>query len=325
MGSTKIIEEFISKRSSNSIKGIAILLVLVFHMGDNSGLRYFNPFGPIGVSLFLILSAYGLNESYKRINLKTFFLKRIERVIIPYWIVLVVYALYIGIFSAGENLIDFISFAVMWKIPVGMYWYLQCLVLWYVSFFIVYKISAFLPVRIAGLLFVSLLFLMFGNQLMAQQAFSFPLGIILSCGKKHMNTWLMQRGKQVVAAIGSLFVALVFLTIKQSPQLRAQLDHLYIYLFIQIPILLGASLAILLLVTKLVPSRQIKLTEFFGAYSYEIYLTHVFLLNLYHMKYGFLITSATILALTVLLSILLKKAVAVVVCRHEMLREYVRL
>jgi peptidoglycan/LPS O-acetylase OafA/YrhL len=58
------IEELITMKSATFMKGIAIRLVLAFHMGDYLGVRLINPLGPAGVSLFLILSGCGINELY---------------------------------------------------------------------------------------------------------------------------------------------------------------------------------------------------------------------------------------------------------------------
>ena len=59
--------ELIGKRETQILKGFAILLVIVCHYMGNYGLgvTLFTPLGGIGVSIFLILAAYGLNESWK--------------------------------------------------------------------------------------------------------------------------------------------------------------------------------------------------------------------------------------------------------------------
>lgn len=59
---------FMGKNSTNIMKGVAILCVVMCHMMGTfgNGIVYFTPLGGIGVSIFLILSAYGLNESWNR-------------------------------------------------------------------------------------------------------------------------------------------------------------------------------------------------------------------------------------------------------------------
>ena len=56
----------ISKYDSQVLKGLAIYCVVLCHfMGTfGEGITLFTPLGGIGVSIFLFLSAYGLNKSY---------------------------------------------------------------------------------------------------------------------------------------------------------------------------------------------------------------------------------------------------------------------
>ena len=74
---------------SNQAKGVAILLIIVGHLWVHVSLE--KPglvFSGDGVSLFLILSGYGLTRSHltSQYTLKQFFTKRINRVFYPYWI-----------------------------------------------------------------------------------------------------------------------------------------------------------------------------------------------------------------------------------------------
>lgn len=53
----------ISRKDSAIIKAIAILLILVQHIGQAFNIAVVNPLGPIGVFLFLFMSGYGLTCS----------------------------------------------------------------------------------------------------------------------------------------------------------------------------------------------------------------------------------------------------------------------
>jgi peptidoglycan/LPS O-acetylase OafA/YrhL len=59
----------LNKTHSTIYKGIAILLIITCHfMGRfGHGIRVFTPLGGIGVAIFLILSGYGMNESWNKI------------------------------------------------------------------------------------------------------------------------------------------------------------------------------------------------------------------------------------------------------------------
>ena len=59
---------FMDRQCTDIMKGFAILCIVMCHMMGTfgGGIVYFTPLGGIGVSIFLILSAYGLNESWSR-------------------------------------------------------------------------------------------------------------------------------------------------------------------------------------------------------------------------------------------------------------------
>lgn len=64
--SEKNTDEYFGRTNSQVMKGIAILAVILCHLmgAFGCGTTLFTPLGGIGVSIFLMLSAYGLNESY---------------------------------------------------------------------------------------------------------------------------------------------------------------------------------------------------------------------------------------------------------------------
>ena len=77
---------FIPFELSLILKGIAILLVAICHLGGEFT-RWATPLGGIGVAVFLILSAYGLEKSYQRSELHHYWRKRLLAVWIPYMII----------------------------------------------------------------------------------------------------------------------------------------------------------------------------------------------------------------------------------------------
>lgn len=50
---------------TNAVRGIAMLLIVIGHISGTMGTVVFSPIACVGVSLFLFVSGYGLNESYK--------------------------------------------------------------------------------------------------------------------------------------------------------------------------------------------------------------------------------------------------------------------
>ncbi len=67
---------FMSVDYTNILRGAAIILVILMHSTCDYGLRIFTPLGGIGVSIFLILSGFGISESYKKYGLTDFWRKK---------------------------------------------------------------------------------------------------------------------------------------------------------------------------------------------------------------------------------------------------------
>ena len=95
---------FMGQDYTQMLKGIAIIIIMLGHC---SGLwvcgRLLTPFGGIGVSLFLIMSGYGLNESYLKRGLGGFWKKRFSKVYIPYIIAALILVLTGNISISGGN------------------------------------------------------------------------------------------------------------------------------------------------------------------------------------------------------------------------------
>lgn len=58
--------KFMAVKHTNICRAVAAIIIILQHVAGSFGLRYFTPLGGIGVAMFLILSGYGLNESYKK-------------------------------------------------------------------------------------------------------------------------------------------------------------------------------------------------------------------------------------------------------------------
>ena len=85
---------------TNQLKGIAIMMVIFSHIGYflDSGNKFLYPLsvaGGVGVNIFLFLSGYGLTLSSLKSSLSVFgfYYKRLSRVFVPMWIVLIFFLL----------------------------------------------------------------------------------------------------------------------------------------------------------------------------------------------------------------------------------------
>lgn len=81
-------------RNRDSIYGISILLVILYHLSCTGDFIY-SPFsyGFIGVDMFLMLGGYGLCFSYSKNNLVTFYKRRIFRILPVYVLYNLLFAL----------------------------------------------------------------------------------------------------------------------------------------------------------------------------------------------------------------------------------------
>lgn len=178
---------FFSREQTLSLKGIAILLVILGHMG------YLDISGAWGVHIFLIVSGYGIYMSVMKNGLKDYWKKRIVAVYVPYlcWqiigMVIMLFVLKIQLTSQQILLslagLDFglIADRTMWYISYIFYWYFAFWVTmrvkekWNLSVVTVIAAIAFT----GGAAVIGYTNLVWGHGSIAWAYFlSFPLGIV---------------------------------------------------------------------------------------------------------------------------------------------------
>jgi len=126
------------KEQTKMLKGIAILMVVIGHIGGFSGLIPSIPLGACGVYIFLFLSGYGLMRSVTEKGLQRYWIKRIKNVYFPYLVVLV-FVLTLAIIVRNDVGIGFIRYLFFIDYPFGEYWYLLIQVEWYIAFFLIWN------------------------------------------------------------------------------------------------------------------------------------------------------------------------------------------
>lgn len=119
---------------TNIIKGIAILAVIWAHVGAEYGIQGIQFIAGVGVSLFLICSGYGLECSYRKNGLEAFWRKRVLKVFVPYWIVVIISNLFHGTgLSVKDNILDLFCI----KLSNGYHWFVQYILICYIIFVII--------------------------------------------------------------------------------------------------------------------------------------------------------------------------------------------
>lgn len=131
---------YMDKEQTTMLKGIAILMVVVGHIGGFSGLLPFIPLGASGVYIFLFLSGYGLVRSVSEKGLQRYWIKRIKNVYLPYLVILIfVFAL--AIIGRNDVSFRFIEYMFFIDYPFGEYWYLLIQAEWYIAFFLIWNVK----------------------------------------------------------------------------------------------------------------------------------------------------------------------------------------
>ena len=248
------------------LKGIAILLVIIQHFTGGWS-RVFTPLGGIGVSIFLILSGYGINESVKRNGLANFWGKRGVRVCIPYFLVITILA-FIQFPGMSEYLKDILYIKTS-------YWYvgyiIKCYLIYWTLSLVFKPQTRNLIFLIIGIISISLL-----DNLQGEQALSFITGVILS--DKGIE---IDKSNKIPAKYLIIFfwVGILFLMLKQVPTIR-EYDSRVLVSAIQLPTRYLIALFIIFGLAYLQGFYKNAYLNFVGVISYELYLVH-FPLRLY--------------------------------------------
>lgn len=250
-------------------RGIAVFLILISHIGDKSGLRYFTPLGGIGVSMFLISSGYGVYKSYLKNGLQDYFKKRFVGLFIPWWIVMFLFSI------SKFNSIDIFTIlkrAFLIEVP-SIFWYVQFIAMFYIAFYIAFKIFKD-RVSIIMLLLFSI-FMTYANSslLLGEQSFAFIIGVLFA--KYNI------KGTDIKIGItGSilLFFGAVNLILKQTEMIRGA--HYLVANLNGVMVKTVTAVGIFLFIYPLLRFTFLKIFTIAGKYSYELYLVHISLVGM---------------------------------------------
>lgn len=225
--------------------------------------RLLTPFGGIGVSIFLIVSGYGLNESYKKHGLKDFWQKRLARVYFPYFIAAVI----LGVFhhwDAKEWLLNLLCIKCT-------YWFISYIIGCYIVF---WACSKFFPkFRIVITSVISIVMLLILPELQAEQSLSFVTGILMSTYKERLMNFVSNKKNIVCIVSLSFLIGLTFLSIKQLPIIRNEAGAIEMNM---IQILIKWPMSIAFLFGLMLSKSFLKnpFVFFAGTISYELYIVH---------------------------------------------------
>lgn len=287
---------FLSHKYTEIMKGIAILLVLINHIGRSYKVSIVEPLGAVGVCIFLILSGFGVNESYKFTGKKNYFIKRFKKVIIPYWIICIIY-----LFTANEFSIKlFIEWLILFQLPTGIFWYIRMITYWYIVFYISKSIRNSKNRYVFIMIMSSIIsFVYIKDRIYLWQIFSFPLGLVISDNLELFKKYIEKNFKYIT--IYSFLISIVAVILKKTPYVD---NRTFGFCDTTLQIVINLSLAIFIgmMVYILQNINLWRFAQVVGKKSYEIYLVHPFFL--YWLSDRRLLTMITYLITVSVLSII---------------------
>jgi len=298
-------QHYLSKDWSNQLKGIAIVLVILSH------LQLINHAGTWGVGLFLILSGFGLTQSYQKSGIDAFFQKRVSKVLIPYFIVTLIWIIvdaFLGMkHSMFSTILALIGVNLNEEIDKSM-WYITYILIWYAIFYITFRIIKNNSIKVITLFLFSVV--LYKTSFIFPQAVGvdlyflyFPIGVLLSLLYKKIIAVKLKYLKigHIVLTIGCFAIFSVLYT---------QFNSYSIY-FLESMFFAIGSISLFGLLSLY--SIKIKIIEFVGIISFEIYLFEfVFISNykfIFNLSLNIWVERLLYVILVVCLSILLKKLI----------------
>lgn len=268
-----------TKNESDLLKGIAILCVLICHFGLSLNIRYFGFIGAVGVTIFLFLSGYGLNETYKINKQMDDFWKKRFIGIFPAYLITEIVAFGFGLKSG--DYIELIEDITLINSTHPYNWFLYEIV---ASYLVYYLLRKFVKKRdffyvAFGIYCIMHFFLL--DVLYAQQSLSFLLGVMCS---------EIKDSKKTEYALGDalicLFAGILILGIRQIPVIRTFNQHFLNLTLLMINIMF--VFAIIVIFRKFCKCDLIvSFLAMISSISYEIYLVHGYLLRV--MRHDLLI------------------------------------
>lgn len=223
-------KEFFNRPFSDSLKGIAMFMIMMHHLSrciiNPSDMIIFFDLGYVGVACYLVLSGYGLTESYKQKGLKGTFIKDLFlRIFIP--VLLMNTFIQVLNHLVGQEKTGIIkSIATILGI-INLNWFIGFIVFWYLAYYVCYKRKFSDNMKIIILFAVSFVLLASESihPIIRINALSFPCGVFISQYKSRIyDLYTNNKPKSFKLAVFVfcvisliLFLLFVGLLIKEPP------------------------------------------------------------------------------------------------------------
>jgi len=290
--------KFLSVLHTDQLRGVAIFFVILghlwVHVSKNKPLLIFSG---NSVSFFLFLSGFGLAISTKSktyLSFKDFILKRIRRVMIPYWVVTIIILILDYLILNRKLEIESLLFTVIGiNIRIELMhldyarWFVTFILLWYLIF---YMFFLKLKVRFPSFCLLIIAFFMllldyYVWNFKWYNFFSFPIGCLIATHYERVVEFCNKNMRSLAALSIIIIFYVIFYKLLMSDQdinfflIKFIPNILFVYINEINSIIF--VLSFILFTTKLVANGfSSTFLLFLGKYSYEIFLLHgVFLIK----------------------------------------------
>ena len=266
------LSHLLSPSKTNAVRGICALAIFLFHIiiGISSS-AVFHFWGGMFVAVFLILSGYGINESFHKHGLKDYWHKRLIKVIVP----TLVFASCFSLFDLQRNMQTLVN-EVLYITPT--YWFVFHVTKCYVVYWLARRYMG----KRWGLFLILCAVVCLNYQacdmhLESEQSFSFLFGVLLSEKKEWFNRQSAQKVR--VAVCGCFLIGLLAFGLKTLPTLHAYIGTVS-YNYLLCPFRLMWGIVALYLLARLNVIERSRMLAFCGRTSLEVYIAHIPLLPL---------------------------------------------
>lgn len=221
---------FLNRNQTEILKGYAILLVMWGHIGSYMGLNGVEFPSGVGVSIFIILSGYGMEKSFEKQGLKDYWKKRIIRVWLPFALCDTIFLL------AEQRQVTFKSILMNYTFIKEIYpfiWYFRFVFVCYLLFWICGRLFSDQKTRIAALFIACAVWFIIRSTVFVdetpflepRQMFCFPVGILLAHAKATPK-------RSFVYSLISIFASVIIYGVIHLPALEYEHISVIAYNFL---------------------------------------------------------------------------------------------
>ena len=299
-----VYSDLLSKLHTDQLKGLGIFLVVLGHLWvhvsrENAKIVLSGE----AVSLFLLLSGFGLavSNKYDKLKFKEFFVKRFNRVMLPYWIATALIIILdfiilnrrLSINNLFMTIIGINTTAELYHLDYTR-WFVTFILLWYVLFYIFF-VKFFNKFKKLSIIAISIIILIFNYYILHfewYQFLSFPVGCIIAIHYDKFKKKFSNNNFGILYSIICIIYVMLWKLLFANNDIYFVISHLIPNLFLVFINEINSLIicfSVIYISYYIIVKNQInsKILVILGKYSYGIFLTH----GIFLIKYNFIIKS----------------------------------